>query len=211
MSAYWKAIPLSVIPGAGHIYLHRYLQGFIFFALFATAANGVLVGAFWQGEAQARLIFTVSAIAAPVIWLASLAHVLKLTIGTDREALALKREGKLREALVHYLRDEHAETERRLGEARRLDVDRCDADVLFYLGAVRLRLGDDRGARRLFRQCLACDSSAKWEDEVERELEAAETAPVPAAAAAAAAGGGKQAYEPESAAGATARATGGNA
>ena len=49
------AIALSAVTGLGHIYLRRYVQGVVLFALFAAAANGVLIGALWQGVRETLL------------------------------------------------------------------------------------------------------------------------------------------------------------
>jgi tetratricopeptide (TPR) repeat protein len=164
------ALLLSIVPGLGHVYLSRYAQGVLFFTLFAAAANGLLIGALWQGEDVARRITEVSAVAAALVFVACFASMAKLTLFTDREALARRRDEALRRGLVHYLRDELVEAERALEEALRYDVDRCDCDVLFHLGVVANRLGNARRARRMFKRCLAADACAKWRYEVAQEL-----------------------------------------
>lgn len=165
-----KAILLSTVTGAGHIYLGRHAQGVALFALFAASLNGVLIGSFWQGDEAAWWIRVVSGSAAALVFAVGTASILKLTLFTDREALRVRRDQALRSGLVHYLREELRDADRELREALRCDIDRRDADVLFHLGAVARRLGEDRRARRLFRQCLGCDPSGKWSYEVEREL-----------------------------------------
>jgi hypothetical protein len=51
-----------------------------------------------------------------------------------------------------------------------LAVDRSNPDVLYHLGAISRRLGDEAGARRYFRRCRAVDPAEKWRFEIEREL-----------------------------------------
>src|SRR5438552_18215198 len=98
---YWPAIVLSAITGLGHIYLRRYGQGVVLFALFATAANGLLVAALWQGP-EARLIRIASEITLVAVWVVGMASALKLTVLTDRTRLKCNRDEKMREGLVHY-------------------------------------------------------------------------------------------------------------
>lgn len=180
------ALALSIVPGLGHLRLGRYGQGVAFFALFAAAANGVLIGSFWQGEETAWWIRIASGALAALVFAVSTASIVKLSLLTDRAALARERDEALRRALVHYLRDELRDARRELERALRCDVDRRDADVLFHLGVVTKRLGEGRRARRHFAACLACDPTGKWRYEVETEL--ARPAPPPASAPAPAAG-----------------------
>lgn len=161
---------LSIVPGLGHLALGRFAQGAALFTAFAASLNGVFIGAFWQGEEAAWWIRTVSAAAAIAVWAVGFASVLALTVFTDREALRERRDDALRRALVCYLRDELRDAQHELEEALRCDIDRCDADVVFHLGVIARRLGDERRARRFFQRCLACDPSGKWRYEVEKEL-----------------------------------------
>ncbi len=172
----WPAIALTAIPGLGHLYLRRHAQGVAFFGLFAAALDGVLLGALWQGE-DAALVGLVSRIAAVAIWIGGLASVLRLTVFTDRERLARRRDEKVREGMVHYLRGELDPARRAFEDAAACDVDRHDFDVLFHLGAVAARAGDRRRARRLFRRCLAWDPGGKWRAEIERLEKAAAAGP----------------------------------
>jgi len=165
------------VTGLGHIYLRRYVQGVLLFAVFATALDGVLVGALWQGS-EARIVSLVSKVAVVAVWVLGMASVLKLTVFTDRERLRKRRDEKVREGLIHYLRGENEEARVAFEEARGCDVDRTDVDVLFHLGAVAGRLGRPKQARRWFRRCLAADRSGKWRKDIERELARAEVAPV---------------------------------
>lgn len=167
-----KAILASLVPGLGHLVLRRHLQGVVFFAIFAASLNGVLVGTLWQDDVVAPRIFFTSATAAAVVWLFSVASVVRLALLVDREALARAREVKLREALTHYLRGENEQAVIALEAGRDLDLDGVDADILFHLGALRRRLGEHWRARRLFRRCLAVDVEGKWRWEVEQELKA---------------------------------------
>jgi hypothetical protein len=173
----FRAILFSFVAGAGHIYLGRHVQGVAFFALFAGALNGLLISSFWQGEEAAWWIRVVSGSAALLVFALAMASILGLTLFTDREALRKCRDEALRRGLVHYLRDELVQADRAFREALRCDVDRRDADVLFHLGAVACRLGEERRARRLFRHCLGCDPSEKWRAEVARELARTKAAP----------------------------------
>jgi hypothetical protein len=165
----WLAIALSAVAGLGHVYLRRYVQGVVLFALFATAANGVLLGALWQGP-EARTISLASEVALVAVWVAGLASVLRLTVFTDREKLRERRDEKIREGLVHYLKDEYGPALASFEEACACDVDRDDVDVLFHLGVVESRLGNRRRAARYFRRCLAWDPREKWRAEVKDEM-----------------------------------------
>ncbi|HVY62250.1 MAG TPA: hypothetical protein VHF22_11390 [Planctomycetota bacterium] len=163
------AIALSAVTGLGHVYLGRYVQGVVLFALFATAANGVLLGALWQGPA-ARTITLASEVALVAVWVTGLASALRLTVFTDREKLRACRDERIREGLVHYLKDELRPALESFEAACACDVDRCDVDVLFHLGVIESRLGNRRRAERYFRRCLAWDPDAKWRAEVTEEL-----------------------------------------
>jgi tetratricopeptide (TPR) repeat protein len=167
-----KAVLLGVVPGAGHLYLRRHVQGVVFFGLFAAALDGVLIGFLWQDPAVASRILHASATAAAIVWLLAMASVVNLAVLIDRDTIRRAREVKLREALAHYLRDEPAEAAEALEQVRALDIDANDAEVLFHLAVVRRRLGERRAARRLLKRCLAVDQEGTWRFEVEEELRA---------------------------------------
>ena len=165
----WVAIALSLVAGLGHVYLRRYVQGVLLFALFAVAANGVLLGALWEGP-EARTISFASEVFLVAVWVAGFASVLRLTVFTDREKLRERRDEKIREGLVHHLKEEHLLAKICFEEACACDVDRDDVDVLFHLGVVEARLGNRRRALRYFKRCLAWDPARKWRAEVKEEL-----------------------------------------
>jgi hypothetical protein len=162
------AIGLSVVSGLGHIYLGRPTAGVVYFALFAAAANGLIVAALWIGP-EARTIAQVSGAALALVWLAALASAVRLSAMTDREALCLERSERLREGIVAGLRGDHRAALAAFETAARCDIDGDDADVQFHLGLAALRLGDERRAERAWRFCVHGCLEGRFRFEIERE------------------------------------------
>jgi len=178
------AVLLGAIPGLGHIYLDHYLLGAFLFSVFVTALNTAFLGATLQTLAHPEALRWAGTGVLVVTWILSVWHIIRLSYGTDRAALASQKRDLLREALLDYLRDDLENAARKLERAVALDVDWRDPDPLFHLGVTSLRLaerrarkGDPSGARQArrraqwaFRTCLARDAERKWAAEIEAEM-----------------------------------------
>ncbi|MGE0707663.1 MAG: hypothetical protein AB7N76_08350 [Planctomycetota bacterium] len=176
------AMLMSVVPGLAQAYLDHVLLGAILFACFLTALNGLFLSLNLQST-NTDLIFRISVVALVLLVVGSMWHAYAQSYGTDRQTLAQGRRSLLREALLHYLRDELEIAALKLEQAIDLDVDWQDPDPLFHLGVVMLRVAERRshtqdldGARAArrrsqwaFRTCLSRDSFGKWTREIRRE------------------------------------------
>ena len=189
-----RVVALSLVTGLGHVYLRHYVRGAIFFALWATALNGIFLGnVIESNKAFGQTLVHVSVPAAIVIWIAGLAHAYIISYGTDRERLRTERQKLFREGLLAYLRDELDHAAFALAQAVERDVDWEDSDILFHLGVVELRRAEKsflagerptaertraRGLRAL-RSCLARDEKKKWRAEIDIERARAKSPPRP--------------------------------
>lgn len=159
---------LALVPGWGHIWLHRKTQGLFLFMLFAAAVNCALVTDLALPSRHQDLVVRLSWGVAAAILAFSVADVFRSTILRRRPGQRQKRVRYLRKAIMHYLRDEVGQAEEALAKILRFDP--RDATALVYLGMLHRDAGRTREAKRAFERALAADQDGRWRVDVRGEL-----------------------------------------
>lgn len=174
----------ALLPGCGHIADGRPGRGLLLFFLFGFAIDGFL-----YSQAQTILpperatvspaVTRILAIAAGLlVWAYCVADSALRALRCRRlAASAASANAPVREALVAYLRNDHAAAIKAIQAALRLNSQ--DPDALFYLGVFHASSGQSRKARRALYACIRYDDEGKWDDEAHEQLRALEAAPPP--------------------------------
>jgi tetratricopeptide (TPR) repeat protein len=102
-------------------------------------------------------------------WLLAACYTAWWALRCDPERHRAEIERLYRESLSCYLKGEWRGA--RLLCEQVLARDETDAEALFHLGLVHVRLNQFELARRAFRQCLESAGGTTWRWEIERELE----------------------------------------
>lgn len=161
------AVILTVVPGWGHIWLHRTTRGLLLFILFFLALNYAIV---FGGVLDRIPDFAVNAslaFAAAIVVFA-VVDVVRITIWLDSRAVRARRHALLESAVAHYLRREYAQAEAAL--RRMLRIDPHDGTALMYLGMVLRATGRRGKAESTFKKVIRDDRSGRWRSDARREI-----------------------------------------
>jgi hypothetical protein len=178
-----QALLAGLLPGLAHVLvLDRPGKGVLLFVLFVLGADAAVAGRYLVEAEWAPDLYVYGCLVAGLSWLAAWLDVARLVVFRDYEGRAALKRERSREAVRLYAGGQI----QKAGAALRrcLALDPRDADVLFWYGAVQVRLGRTRRARRAFRRCRKHDLEGRWAFQIEdqerrlgepRELAVSET------------------------------------
>ena len=164
-SSRWIARILAVIPGWGHVLLHRRGRGIVLFALFLFFLD-VAALTWIRGDGVASPQFLMSTILCALLVVGSVASVARILSPRRRAAVDPLIRRHFREGVRHYLRAEYREA---ANEFRcTLALDPFHGEARMYLGMVLKNENRFAEARRALQDCLDGDRE-KWEWEIRRD------------------------------------------
>ena len=160
-----QALVFGLVPGLAHLLvLDRAGSGTVLFLLFVLGADAAVAGTFLlQGE-SAPDVYAAGCIVAGVAWTAAWLDMARLAIFRDYEGRAARRAKWEAEGLRLYAGGQIQKASNAFREC--LSLDPRDPDLLFWFGAIQVRLGRPRRARRAFRRCLHYDPDRRWAFEI---------------------------------------------
>ena len=163
------ALVATVFPGLGHLLRYQNAKGLVLAVCFTTAFCGLLVGTYLYGaESNTSAFALLCLVAMLVLWIIAFVDIIKSMYFVDEAAAQEEKARLYRQALQFGLKGDPKGAKNSLEAA--LKLDRYDADVLFQLGVVMLRLGETARGRRLLKNSLEADTEEKWRWEIMRIL-----------------------------------------
>jgi hypothetical protein len=158
---------LAVLPGLGHVLLHRRWKGTLLFLGFLAALDLASLSAI-HGTDTTSFPFWIGALVAASLIVYSLRDAQRILFPRRRDALAALVHRHFREGVRHYLRAEYPEARNEFRGA--LDLDPLNREARLYLGMILKQERRLEEAHGMLRGCLE-DDGGKWEWELRRELE----------------------------------------
>lgn len=160
---------LSLIPGWGHLWMHRYWRGFLLFTMFFGSLNTWMMADFFQHQ--------LASLAWSRIWLAlalsiavfSLADVLRMTLWSRSKSVQIRRRQLLKRAVLHWIRSENGQAEEVINKVLRIDPN--DPVALVWAGTIDADGGRHKSAKQYFARALRADDEEKWSTGIRLELQ----------------------------------------
>jgi hypothetical protein len=163
------AVALSILPGWGHLYLGRELQGLLVFT-FSSMTGFLLVNAWLLHLGTFRqAVTTISSLLFLTGCVYSVVDIWRLTSPRRVERMRRLCDVLLWEGMMNYVRHEDLAAEEKFLQCWRLD--RLDVEPIVRAGVVAARRQAFEEARRLLGRARRLDSELKWRAEIDRELE----------------------------------------
>jgi len=163
------ALVATIFPGLGHLMRCRNAKGLVLAVCFTMAFCGLLVGTFLYGGRTNTSTFTLLCLVAMLLlWVIAFVDIIKSMYFVDEAAIQEEKNRLYRQALQLGLKGDLKGAKSSLEAV--LKLDKYDADALFQLGVVMLRLGETGRGRRLLKSSLEADTEEKWRWEIMRML-----------------------------------------
>ena len=164
-----QAIVFGLVPGLAHLLvLDRAGTGTVLFLLFVLGADAAVAGTFLLPTETAPEVYAAGCIVAGLAWTVSWLDMARLALFRDYEGRAERRAKWEAEGVRFYAGGQIQKASDAFREC--LSLDPRDPDLLFWFGAIQVRLGRPRRAQRAFRRCLHYDPDRRWAFEI-AELE----------------------------------------
>jgi tetratricopeptide (TPR) repeat protein len=155
----------GLLPGLAHLLvLDRAGTGTVLFLLFVLGADAAVAGTFLLPSESAPEVYMAGCIVAGLAWTVSWLDMARLAIFRDYEGRAERRAKWEAEGVRLYAGGQIQKASEAFREC--LSLDPRDPDLLFWFGAIQVRLGRPRRAQRAFRRCLHYDQDRKWAFEI---------------------------------------------
>jgi cytochrome c-type biogenesis protein CcmH/NrfG len=159
---------LSLVPGWGHIWLHRPVRGMTLFLLVFGALNlALLMGLGIRVDLPRGLFHPVLAAAAG-IYVYSVVDVARLALWTASRSAQAKRQTLFKKVVAHYLKGEHGQAEEAVRGMLRIDPQ--DTSALVYLGMIHGARGRRGKAIATLKRARRLHSDETTAKDIEREL-----------------------------------------
>ena len=159
---------LSLVPGWGHIWVHRATRGLLIFVCFFGLANYALMALLLADAAEPPILARPALALAAGVLVFSYIDILRLTLWNRNKRLLARCDGYLRRAIIHYLRDEYGQAEELLLKVLRRRP--FDVPALSYLAAVQRGRGAEKKAQESFKRALAAARGGRWEASLRAEI-----------------------------------------
>ncbi|MFT7617720.1 MAG: tetratricopeptide (TPR) repeat protein [Planctomycetota bacterium] len=160
---------LCIMPGWGHIWVHRYNRGLSIFILFFTIGNGLILLILNAATQNYSTLMTVGQAALVGLFVFAIVDIIRITVWLKSKTVANRRRGQYRRSLVHFLRGEYEMAENQAN--RMIRTDPLDSGALMVLGMIQREAGEPKKALRTFRRGLRAVTSDYWHEDLRREIE----------------------------------------
>lgn len=160
---------LCVVPGWGHIWVHRYNRGLSIFILFFAIANGLILLILNAATEDYATYMTLGKAALVGLFVFAVVDIIRITVWLKSKKVANRRRGQYRRSLVHFLRGEYEMAESQAN--RMIRTDPLDSGALIVLGMIQRESGEPKKALRTFRRGLRAATSEYWHEDLRREIE----------------------------------------
>ncbi len=162
-------LTLSIVPGWGHIWVHRYNRGLSIFILTCAIANARILLYLNAAEVEYNLLYNACLAAIAGLYVFTFVDIIRLTVWLKGKTVAKRRRGQYRRSLVLFLRGEYEAAAKQA--QRMIRTDPLDSSALMVLGMVQRESGDLKKALSTFRRGLKTATSDYWHEDLKREIE----------------------------------------
>lgn len=161
-------LALSLIPGWGHIWVHRPTRGLAIFLGFFAVLNVALVGLMAPSTGQSAPWVQPAIALAAAVFVFGFVDTLRITVWARGRTVQRRRKRLLWRAQVHYLKGEYGQSAE--ATRRMLRINPHDVQALIQSGLIQFETGNPTGAERLWTKARMHDRDQLWELEIERLL-----------------------------------------